>query len=151
MWVIVKITISTWRSIGLGLLSPLSDAAQCQGAQDLEQLLVSICTPDLKTWLRCDPSVVRGLWRQREESTACQDTLAHPDSLHPPQTCAVMLLQWWKKKIIIGRSQAFSCEEAFPEVSLFAVKLITQSVLGIIINGIKMLYSAPLVLNRLEG
>lgn len=49
-----------------------------------------------KMWLRCDPSVVRGLWRRRQERTTCQETLAHSDSLRPPQTCAAMLLFSWK-------------------------------------------------------
>lgn len=32
-----------------------------------------------KMRLRCDPSVVRGLWRRREKRTRCQETLARSD------------------------------------------------------------------------
>ncbi|KAI9515251.1 hypothetical protein NQZ68_026993 [Dissostichus eleginoides] len=38
---------TVWENHDQGPLCPLC-AARCQGAQDLEQLLVSICTPDLK-------------------------------------------------------------------------------------------------------
>lgn len=97
-------TISTWwcigpnpaRSLSLSLsLSHLSAFARCQGAQDLEPLLVSICTPDLK----CGFAVTRLLSeasgdREWRESTVPGKTrlLRQPRSYTDVQLCCFSFL-----------------------------------------------------------
>lgn len=51
-----------------------------------------------KMRLRCDPSVVRGLWRRTEERTPCQETLTHSDRLCPPQTPTFLLILHVKER-----------------------------------------------------
>lgn len=67
----------------------------CQGTQDLEPLLVSICTPDLK----CGFAVTRLLSQAsgdggRREGRA-RKRLTRSELLHHSQTRAVMLLSLW--------------------------------------------------------
>lgn len=58
--------------------------------QDLEQLLVSICTPDLK----CGFAVTRLLSEASGDGGGEDGVPGNTDS--PPLTRAVMVLYWWK-------------------------------------------------------
>lgn len=62
-----------------------------------------------------------GLWRRRQERMQCQETLAHSDSLQPPQTCAAFSLMENK----IRRYQAFGQWAHEEAVFVLSVKLIT--------------------------
>lgn len=111
----------------------------CRPVQDLGPLLVSICTPDLKRGFAVTRLSSGGLWRRRQERMQCQETLAHSDSLQPPQTCAAFSLMENK----IRRYQAFKSVSSWGSCfrPLCQTDHLTQSVF----------YSAPLSFSRLGG
>lgn len=85
-------------------LSPLSAAARCQGAQDLEPLLVSICTPDLK----CGFAVTRLLSEAsgdggRRDRSARKHSLTLTASVLRKHVLLCCFSPW--KKIFITRYQ----------------------------------------------
>lgn len=92
-----KITVSTWWCIGLSALSLLPPGARFRTTTGVH------LHTGFKTWLRCDPSVVRGPL----ETEAGEDAVpGNTRSLwQPPSSTNVCCFFSWKKKI--RRYQAF--------------------------------------------